>query len=209
MLCIKKNKFQSVQTCWNLSKHVSIRSNLSRFQVSPPPPSPSPLLPLFPFLFGGEGGREGEGGGEATTTKTPRKGGGRSPPPPPQDFNNNNKKQNSLTLSSLCCVIYPSYPLEVSLSVHCCCCSKLHKHLWRRCPLNKKQNSLWHTSIFIFIYIYYISPLNKYLIFSFSKKKFLLSVVDARWWSNGVNLNSFFLSQSFFFSLCVILFNEI
>ena len=159
MLCIKKNKFQSVQTCWNLSKHVSIRSDLLK-HVSRSPPFPSlPLLPPPPFplsffLGGGKGrGREGEGGGEATTTKTPRKGGDEVPPPPPQDFNNNNKKQNSLTLSSLCCVIYP-YPLEVSLSVHCCCCSKLHKHLWWR-PLNKIHCGILQ---YLYLYIFIIYP---------------------------------------------------
>ena len=85
-----RNTFQSVQTCWNLSKHVSIRSDLSR-PVSrlPPlpllPPSP-PSSPFSPF-FGGGGGREGEGGGGRggnTLTQNPPEGGGggRSPPPP-------------------------------------------------------------------------------------------------------------------------------
>ena len=195
---VQINPFEPVETRFN-----PFRSVQTRFQASPPPllhpPSPfSPLLPLFPFLGGGREGEHYHGPPEGG-------GGGRSPPPPPQDFNNNNKKQNSLTLSSLCCVIYP-YPLEVSLSVHCCCCSKLHKHLWWR-PLNKIHCGILQY-LYLYIFIIY-PPLNKYLIFSFSKKKFLLSVVDARWWSNGVNLNSFFLSQSFFFKICVILFNEI
>ena len=187
MLCIKKNKcfvlrkinfnpFRPVETCRNTFQSVQICPD--PFPGLPPsPPSPSYPLPLFPFLFGGKGrGREG---GKPPPPKPPGRGGGDEvPPPPPQDFKQQQQKTKfSHSFFSLLCNL-PT--LEVSLSVHCCCCSKLHKHLWRRRPLNKKQNSLWHTSIFIFIYIYYISPLNKYLIFSFSKKKFLLSVVDAR-----------------------------
>ena len=111
------NPFRPVETRLNLSKHVSIRSDLlkpveTRSDLSRPvsrlPPLPllhppfSPLLPLFPFLWGGR-----EGGGETPSPKPPRKGeGGDEVRPPPPDFNNNNKKQNSLTLSSLCCVIY-------------------------------------------------------------------------------------------------------
>ena len=182
MLCIKKNKFQSVQTCWNLSKHVSIRSNLSR-PVSRLPPLPLLHPPSSPFSTFFLGGREGGRGGSHHHQNPPEGGGTKSPPPP--DFNNNNKKQNSLTLSSLCCVIYP-YPLEVSLSVHCCC-SKLHKHLWRR-PLNK-IHSLWHTEMIWNLK----APLNIIIIIK-KKKKFLLSVVYARWWWSNVNLNSFFLS---------------
>ena len=95
----------------NLSKHVSIRSNLLKHvQINTFPllPSSPPSYPLpFPLFFGG-GGREG---GKHHHQKPPGRGRGGDevppPPPPPQDFNNNNKKQNSLTLSSLCCVIYP------------------------------------------------------------------------------------------------------
>ncbi len=88
-----------VETCYNLSKHVSIRSDLSKpVQICPDPfepvgtrsdllkrfPSSLPLLPLFPsspFFWGGGGGGRGREAGEATTN-APRKGGGRRPPPP-------------------------------------------------------------------------------------------------------------------------------
>ena len=166
MLCIKKNKFQSVQTCWNLSKHVSIRSDLLK-HVSRSPPFPSlPLLPPPPFpLSFWEGGR----GGSHHHQNPPEGGGTKSPPPP--DFNNNNKKQNSLTLSSLCCVIYP-YPLEVSLSVHCCC-SKLHKHLW--CPLNKIHCGILQY-LYLYIFIIYPPSIN---IIKISLKK--ISSLCGRW----------------------------
>jgi hypothetical protein len=127
------------------------RSVQTRFQASPPPPPPSPLLPLFPFLFGRG---EGEGGGRGSTTMAPPEGGGGGRSPPPLRILN--KKLSKFSHSFFfkifkICVIYP-YPLKVSLSVHCCCCSKLHKHLWRRCPLNKKTkfiHSLWHTEMMI------------------------------------------------------------
>ena len=149
MLCIKKNKcfstvlllsqkkkqtaycnpFRSVQTRLNLSKHVSIRSDLlkpvetrfnpfrsveTRFKVSPPFPS-LPLLPPFPLSLGGGEGEGGREGGKTIAITGPRKGvGGTKSPPPPPDFNNNNNNKKlskfSHTLSSLCCVIYPSYP---------------------------------------------------------------------------------------------------
>ena len=124
------NPFRPVETRLNLSKHVSIRSDLSR-PVSrlpplpssiPPPPSPpfSPLLPLFPFLFGGggRGGRGREGGGRGSTTMAPPEGGGggRSPPPPPPDFKQKTIKILAQNLQIFkICVIYP-YPLKVSLS---------------------------------------------------------------------------------------------
>ena len=98
----RSNTFQSVQTPFkpveNTFKPVETRYN--PFKRVSPPPSPLPLLPLFPFLFFWGGGR----GGEATTTTAPRKGGGRSPPPLLRILTKN--YQNSLTLSSLC-VIYP------------------------------------------------------------------------------------------------------
>ena len=85
------NPFRPVETRLNLSKHVSIRSDLSR-PVSRLPPLPfSPLLPPpppFPLSLGGGGGggREGEGGGETPSPKPPGGGGDEVPPPPP-DFN--------------------------------------------------------------------------------------------------------------------------
>jgi hypothetical protein len=176
------NPFRSVQTRLNLSKHVSIRSDLlkpvetrfnpfrsveTRFKVSPPsPPSPSyPLLPLFPFLFFGGGVGVGVGGGGWVGGKPPppkppgRGGGDEVPPPPPQDFKQQQQQKTkfSHTLSSLCCVIYPSYPPKgFSLSVHCCCCccSKLHKHLWRR-PLNKIHCGILQ---YLYLYIFIIYP---------------------------------------------------
>ena len=150
MLCIKKNKcfvlrkinafqlccyyrkkkqtaycnpFRPVETRLNLSKHVSIRSDLLK-HVSrlpplplPPPPTPSPFSTFF-FFGGGKGrGREGEGGGEATTTKTPRKGGGRSPPPPPQDFKQQQQKTKfSHSFFSLLCNLPLLPPRGFSLS---------------------------------------------------------------------------------------------
>ena len=164
-------KIQPFFNWWStvLGEYFQIKINIKIIHPPPPPSPSSPLLPLFPFLFFGGGEGEGEGGGgrggKPPPPKNPGRGGGDEvPPPPPQDFKQQQQQKTKLshTLSSLCCVIYPSYPPKgFSLSVHCCCCccccSKLHKHLWRR-PLNKKQNSLWHTSIFIFIYIYYISP---------------------------------------------------
>ena len=108
------NMSKHVWTCWNTFQSVQInpfepvetrfnpfRSVQTRFQASPPPllhpPSPfSPLLPLFPFLWGGRGGN--------TITKNPPEGGGggRSPPPPPLRILTTTTKnyQNSRTLSS-------------------------------------------------------------------------------------------------------------
>ena len=90
----------------NLSKHVSIRSDLSRPVFNPLkhvqtcwfrpvetrfpssiPPSP-PSSPFSPFFLGGGQGRGegggGRGGGRGSTTMAPPEGGGggRSPPPP-------------------------------------------------------------------------------------------------------------------------------
>ena len=169
-----RNTFQSVQTCWNLSKHVSIRSDLLK-HVSrlpplplPPPPTPSPFSTFF-FWGGGEGGGGREG---SHHHQNPPEGGGtKSPPLPHRILNNNNKKQNSLTLSSLCCVIYPSYPLEVSLSVHCCCCcSKLHKHLWWR-PLNKIHCGILQY-LYLYIFIIYPPSINIIIIKISLKKNF-------------------------------------
>jgi hypothetical protein len=61
---------------------------------------------------GWEGGREGEGGGGGALPRPPG-GGGDEVPPPLRILTK--KKLFSLSLSSLCCVIYP-YPLKVSLS---------------------------------------------------------------------------------------------
>ena len=113
------NPFRPVETRLNLSKHVSIRSDLSR-PVSRLPPLPSsippspPSSPFSPFFWGGgrgegEGGR-GREGGKPPPPKPPGRGGDEVPPLPHRILNTNPKKQNSLTLSSLCCVIYPSYP---------------------------------------------------------------------------------------------------
>ena len=153
------NPFRPVETRLNLSKHVETRSDLlkpveTRSDLSRPvsrlPPLPllhppfSPLLPLFPFLWGGR-----EGGGETPSPKTPRKGEGGDEVPPLRILNKKLSKFSHSFFFKIfkICVIYPYYPLKVSLSVHCCCCSKLHKHLWRRCPLNKKQNSFIHCGI--------------------------------------------------------------
>ena len=91
-----RNTFQSVQTCWNLSKHVSIRSDLSR-PVSRLPPLPllhPPSSPFSPFFLGG-GGRGREGGGALPWP--PRKGeGGDEVPPPPPDF-----KQKTIKILAL------------------------------------------------------------------------------------------------------------
>ena len=121
------NPFRPVETRLNLSKHVSIRSDLSR-PVSrlpplprPPPPTPSPFSTFF-FLGGGGWGREGEGeGGEnTTTTKNPPDGGrgGTKSPPLPHRILTTKSNQNSQNLCNLLqnlCNL-PTYTLEVSLS---------------------------------------------------------------------------------------------
>jgi hypothetical protein len=148
-----RNTFQSVQicpdplkhvqTCWNLSKHVS---------RLPPLPSPfSPLLPLFPFLWGG-GGREGEGGGGRggnTITKNPPEGGGggRSPPPPPPDFNNNNNKKTKFSHSffSLLCNL-PLPPKGFSQSTAAAAQNYINTYGGGLSTKNK-IHSLWHTEM--------------------------------------------------------------
>ena len=100
------NPFRPVETRLNLSKHVETRSDLlkpveTRSDLSRPgsrlPPLPllhppfSPLLPLFPFLFGGGGrggGWEGEGGGREGEHYhgPPGRGRGGTKSPPPSGF---------------------------------------------------------------------------------------------------------------------------
>ena len=168
MLCIKKNKcfvlrkinfnpFRPVETCRNTFQSVQICWNT--FPGLPPsPPSPFSIPPPPPFFFlGGGRGREG---GKPPPPKPPGRGGGRSPPPPP-DFNNNNKKQNSRTLSSsnlqnLCNLPLP--PKGFSQSTAAAAAAQNYINTYGG-GLSTKF-IVGHTSIFIFIYIYYISPLN-------------------------------------------------
>ena len=107
---VQINPFEPVETRFN-----PFRSVQTRFQASPPPllhpPSPfsippPPLLPLFPFLFGGGKGREGGRGREGEGEHyhgPPEEGGTKSPP---LRILTTKKKLFSLSLSSLC-VIYP------------------------------------------------------------------------------------------------------
>ena len=106
------NPFRPVETRRNLSKHVSIRSDLlkpvetrsdlSRPVSRLPPPLPllhppfSPLLPLFPFLWGGGW----EGGGETPSPKkTPGRGtGGDEVPPLPHRILTTTTKNKILSL---------------------------------------------------------------------------------------------------------------
>jgi hypothetical protein len=128
------------------------------------------------------GGGKGRGEGGGALPWPPRKGEGGDEVPPPLRILTTTTKKSKFSHSFFfkifkICVIYP-YPLKVSLSVHCCC-SKLHKHLWRRCPLNKKQNSFIHCGILKWWYeIYYISPPPKYYYYYyyFSKKKIFFSL---------------------------------
>ena len=116
----------------------------------PPPPPPSPFSPFF-FLGGGKG-TGGQGTGGEPLHRPPEGGGTKSPPLLPQDFTKNFFTQGrliwniflfSLSLYSLC-VIYP----RGRSSVHS---SKLQKKLMVSSQ-QKKQNSLWHTSMKFIIY---------------------------------------------------------
>ena len=99
-----RNTFQSVQICPDPLKHVQTCWNLSK-HVSRLPPLPLlPPPPPFPLSLGG-GGRGREGeGGGETPSPKPPGRGGDEVPPPLRILTKN--YQNSLTLSSLC-VIYP------------------------------------------------------------------------------------------------------
>jgi hypothetical protein len=142
---------EHVRTCWNTfpGGEFSTSKNLVEYggdislskSKSSLPLLPLPLLPHppFPLSFLGGGGKGGE------PSHHPPEGGGTKSPPPPilmaflrragwfETFS-----FFSQSLFFKICVIYP----RGRSSVHS---SKLQKNLW--CPLNKKQNSLWHTSM--------------------------------------------------------------
>jgi len=86
-------------------------TTLTRDQLFLPPPPAK--MRVAPHKQGGGGGW-GRGGEGNTITKNPPEGGagGTKSPPPLRILTTTTTKnyQNSLTLSSLCCVIYPSYP---------------------------------------------------------------------------------------------------
>ena len=114
------NPFRPVETRSDLLKPVETRFNpfrsvQTRFQASPPPllhPPFSPLLPLFPFLFGGGegegGGGRGEGGGALPWPPRKGEGGDEVPPPPPLRIlttttkNYQNSRTKSSNLQNLC-----------------------------------------------------------------------------------------------------------
>ena len=136
--------FLPQKTWWSMGGIFHFQ-NQNHPSPSPSSPSPSPFSPFFGGGRGGGRGREGEGG-KPPPPPPPGRGGDEVPPPP--DFTKTFFYQN-LQIFKIC-VIYPrGFSLSPQLKT-----TKL--------MVSSQQNSLWHTSIFIFIYIYYISPLNKY-----------------------------------------------